>query len=138
MSSTPPSQVTFDSPAEIFATDSNGSFWFPLTVAGEPLVTTGAHDEIRLLVSIWHPSSQRTIDLDRAYVESRASFDPEDEHWFKLAEIEPVVPPYDSGGTFDGWIVLPIFAEKSAFGISGSGLQPRARIQVRASAYLVA
>ena len=138
MTSTPPRQVLFDSPAEIFATDSNGSFWFPLLVAGETLVSTAAYDEIRLLVSIWHPSSQRTIDLDRAYVESRASFDPDEEHWFKLAEIEPVVPPYDTGDSFDGWIVLPIFAEQSAFGVSGSGFQPRARIQVRATAFLVA
>ena len=72
------------------------------------------------------------------YCELRGSFDPEEEHWVKLAEIEPVVPPYGAGDSFDGWIVLPILAARSAFALVGSGFQPRTRIQIRASAYLVA
>ncbi len=135
---TPPRHVVFDPTPEIFATDSSGSFWFPLQVDGQLSLPTTSYDEARLVVSIWHPSNRRAIDLDRAYVESRVSLDPQEEHWFKLAEIEPVVPPYNSGGTFDGWIVLPIFAGSSAFGISGSGFESRARLQIRASAYFVA
>ena len=77
------------------------------------------------------------IDLDRTYVELRASLDPEEEHWTKLAEIEPVVPAYNSGERFDGWIVLPILSSVSAFSIAGSGFQPRTRLQLRASAYFV-
>ena len=37
--------------------------------------------------------ARRSIDLDRAYVELRGSFDPDEDHWTQLAEIEPVVPP---------------------------------------------
>lgn len=136
-SDSPPRQVVFDPTPEIFATDNGGSFWFPLTVDGRSHIATQNYDEARLVLSLWHPSSQRTIDLDRAYVESRGSFDLQEGHWFKLAEIEPVVPPYDAGETFDGWIVLPIFAAQSAFALAGSGFQPRARLQIRASAYLV-
>ena len=73
------------------------------------------------MFSIWSPSSQSVIDLDRTYVELRASLDPEEEHWTKLAEIEPVVPAYNSGERFDGWIVLPILASVSAFSIAGAG-----------------
>jgi hypothetical protein len=91
-----------------------------------------------LLMSLWYPSNRRTIDLDRAYVEVRAWFDSKEEHWYKLAEIEPVVPPYNSGSTFDGWVVLPIFATQSAFALAGGGFHPRARLQLRASVYLVA
>jgi hypothetical protein len=109
---TPPRHVIFDPTPEIFATDGAGSFWFPLQLDGQSGQPTSAYDEARLLVSIWHPSGQRAIDLDRAYVESRVSLDQNQAHWFKLAEIEPVVPPYD--------------------------FHPRARIQVRASAYFVA
>jgi len=49
-----------------------------------------------------------------------------------------VVAPYGSGETFDGWIVLPVLAAKSAFALVGSGFEPRTRLQVRASAYFVA
>ena len=129
--------VVFDPTPEIFATDNSGCFWYPLTIKGEGRVATGEYDEARFVLSLWHPSSQRTIDLDRAYVESRGSFDPTEEHWIKLAEVEPVVPPYEAGETFDGWIVLPIFADQSAFAFAGSGFHPRARLQIRASAYLV-
>lgn len=137
-SSTPPSHLIFDSTPEIFATDSAGRFNFSLQVDGEPRLETSSFDEMRLVLSLWHPSSQRSIDLDRAYVELSGSMDPAEEHWIKLAEIEPVVPPYNSGGTFDGWIVLPVLAAQSAFMVSGSGFQPRARLQLRASAYFVA
>ncbi len=132
-----PQQVVFDPTPEIFATDNGGTFWFPLTVEGRADIATRDYDEARLVISLWHPSSHRKIDLDRAYVESRGSFDPREEHWFKLAEIEPVVPPYDAGESFDGWIVLPIFATQSAFALAGSGFHPRARLQIRASAYFV-
>lgn len=137
-STTPPRHVLFDSPPEIFATDTNGSFTFPLVVDGESSLETGLFDEARFVVSIWHPSGQRSIDLDRAYVELRASFDPEDDHWIRLAEIEPVVPPYSGGDSFDGWVVLPVMAAKTSFAVVGSGFESRARLQLRASSYLVA
>lgn len=134
----PPSRhVLFDSPPEIFATDSQGAFGYPLLVAGKATLATSTFDEMRFLVSIWHPSGKRSIDLDRAYVELCGSFDPQEEHWTKLAEVEPVVSPYGSE-TFDGWIVLPIFSNHSAFAVMGSGFDPRARLQIRASAYFVA
>ena len=132
-----PRQVVFDRTPEIFATDNSGTFSFLLSRNGDRLLETARYDEMRFIVSLWHPAAERTIDLDRAYVELRAEFDPDEEHWIKLAEIEPVVPPYNPGGTFDGWIVLPVLAGKSAFSIWGSGFEPRARIQIRASAYLV-
>ena len=94
------------------------------------MLDTGSFDEARFVFSLWHPSSKSTIDLDRAYAELRASFDPEEEHWVKLAEIEPVVPPYGAGDSFDGWIVLPVLAETTAFGIAGGGFHPRARLQI--------
>ncbi len=134
---TQPRQVVFDVTPEIFATDTSGSFSFPLLVAGTAYLQTSQYDEVRFVFSVWHPSGQRTIDLDRAYVELRAAFDPEDEHWTKIAEIEPVVPPYAGGDSFDGWIVLPILGAASAFSLVGSGFEARARLQVRASAYLV-
>ncbi len=137
-SGTEPRHVIFDATPEIFATDSNGTFNFPLVVRGEAQLSTVAFDEARFVVSIWHPSGQRSIDLDRAYVELRACFDPEDQHWIKLAEVEPVVPPYSGGESFDGWVVLPVMAAASAFAVVGSGFEPRARVQVRASVYLVA
>jgi hypothetical protein len=133
----PPQQVVFDATPEIFATDSSGGFSYPLLVAGKSYLPTTAYDEVRFVFSVWHPSGQRTIDLDRAYVELRASFDPDDEHWTKIAEIEPVVPPYAGGESFDGWIVLPILGAVSAFSLVGSGFEARARLQIRASAYLV-
>ncbi len=135
---TSPRQVVFDPTPEIFATDSSGSFSFPLVVKGDGLIPTSLYDEARFVVSIWHPSGQRSIDLDRAYVELRACFDHEEQHWIKLAEIEPVVPPYSGGESFDGWVVLPVMASESAFAVVGSGFDARARVQVRASLYLVA
>lgn len=135
---TPARQVTFDPTPEIFATDTAGSFSYPLLVAGKAFLATGTYDEVRFVFSIWHPSGQRTIDLDRAYVELRASFDSEEDHWTKIAEIEPVVPPYAGGESFDGWIVLPILGSSTAYTLVGSGFEPRARLQIRASAYFVA
>jgi hypothetical protein len=136
--SRPPLQIHFDHTPEIYATDSAGSFFFPLVTAAGRSVETGPYDEVRFVVSVWHPSGGRTIDLDRAYVELRASFDPEEDHWTKIAEIEPVVPPYAGSESFDGWIVLPILASVSSFALFGSGFDPRARLQIRASAYFVA
>jgi hypothetical protein len=133
-----PSHIIFDATPEIFATDTAGKFAFPLLMNGQPLLETGSFDEMRFVMSLWHPSSRRTIDLDRAYVELSGSLDPTEQHWFKLAEIEPVVPPYNAGDTFDGWIVLPVLGTQSAFAIGGNGFQPRARLQIRASAYFVA
>jgi hypothetical protein len=134
---TPPRQVIFDPTPEIFATDSGGSFAFPLLAAGNGSLETALYDEVRFLVSLWHPASGRGIDPDRAYVELQGAYDG-DERWTRLAEIEPVVPPYDSGATFDGWIVLPIFALRSRYQLVGGGFHPRARLQIRVSAYLVA
>lgn len=134
---TPPRQVVFEATPEIFASDTAGGFTFPLMVDGEAYLDTAIYDEMRFVFSVWHPSNQRSIDLDRAYVELRASFDPEHEHFTKIAEIEPVVPAYGGGETFDGWIVLPILGRLGAFLLVGSGFDPRARIQVRASAYFV-
>lgn len=134
---TPPWQVMFDPTPEIFATDTAGSFNFPLVADGRAYLETGAFDEMRFVFSVWHPSNQRNIDLDRAYVELRASFDAEHEHWTKIAEIEPVVPAYAGGETFDGWIVLPVLGSVSAFVLVGNGFEGRARIQVRGSAYFV-
>jgi hypothetical protein len=135
---TPPLQVVFDPTPEIFATDSAGSFAFQMLADGSPAIETQAYDEVRFMVSLWHPAAGRAIDPDRAYVELQGAFDSAEEHWARLAEIEPVVPPYDPGGSFDGWIVLPVFSVRSSYQIVGSGFQPRARLQVRASAYLVA
>ena len=133
-----PLQVLFDPTPEIFATDSSGNFTYRLSRGGEVHLSTGQYDEARLLVSLWHPSTRRHIDLDRAYVEVKGCFDAAEDHWVRLAEIEPVVPPYNSGETFDGWVVLPVLATESAFAVSGGGFQPRARLQIRASVYLVA
>ena len=138
MSTTPPRQVVFDPTPEIYATDSQGSFTFPLAVAGKAFLGTSSYDEVRFVFSIWHPSGQRTIDLDRAYVELRARLDAREDHWLKLAEIEPVVPAYAGGESFDGWIVLPVMARTAAFGLFGSGFEPRTRLQVRAYGYFVA
>ncbi len=135
---TQPRQVIFAPTPEIFASDSAGIFQYPLLDDAKPYVDTTAYDEIRFVFSLWSPSSKRTIDLDRSYAELRGSFDPNDEHWIKLAEIEPVVPPYAPGDSFDGWIVLPVLGSQSAFTLFGSGFEPRTRLQIRASAYLVA
>jgi hypothetical protein len=130
-------QLLFDPTPEIFASDSGGSFLFPLAVGGNSWIETEPFDEARFVFSVWHPAGNKVIDLDRAYVELQAAFDPEEDHWTKLAEIEPVVAPYGSGDTFDGWIVLPVLGARSAFALVGSGFEPRTRLQVRASAYLV-
>ncbi len=133
----PPRQVFFDSTPEIHATDSQGRFSFPLRSEGETYLPTQDYDEIRFVFSLWHPSTNRAIDLDRSYVELRASFDASSEHWIKIAEIEPVVAPYAGGESFDGWIVLPVLSAQTAFTLVGSGFEPRARLQARASLYLV-
>ena len=57
-----------------------------VVLADGRVVATGTYDETRLLISLWYPSNQRTIDLDRAYVEVRGWFDAKEEHWFKLAD----------------------------------------------------
>ena len=132
-----PTQIRFDPTPEIFATDSNGRFSFVLRCAGKDRIDTRAFDEVRFVFSLWHPSASRSIDLDHAYVELSCSLDEEEDHWIKLAEIEPVVPPYNASDTFDGWIVLPILGSATAYEIAGSGFAARARIQIRASAYLV-
>lgn len=129
-------RVTFERTPEIFATDAGGAFAFPLLVNGERFLDTGAYDECRLVFSVWHPSEKRSIDLDRAYVELRASFEPEDDRWTRIAEIEPVVPPYGSD-SFDGWIVLPVLATSISFALFGAGFEPRSRVQIRGSAYFV-
>jgi len=131
-------QLLFDATPEIHATDGAGSFVWPLVVEGDAWIETEPYDEVRLVFSVWHPSGNKVIDLDRAYVEVQAAFDPEEDHWTKLAEIEPVVAPYGGGETFDGWIVLPIMAGKSAYALVGNGFEPRSRLQIRAIAYLVA
>src|SRR6185369_2489804 len=115
-----------------------GSFTFPLAVAGKAFLGTSAYDEVRFVFSSLHPAGQRTSFLDLAYVELRSPFDPDEDHRPKIAEIEPVVPPYAGGESFDGWIVLPILGSSSAFALVGSGFEPRARLQIRASAYFVA
>ena len=135
---TPPLQVVFDPTPEIFATDGAGGFVFQMLTDGSPAVETKAYDEVRFLISLWHPAAGRAVDPDRAYVELQGAFDSDEEHWVRLAEIEPVVPPYDPGASFDGWIVLPVFSIRSSYQLVGSGFQSRARLQIRASAYLVA
>jgi hypothetical protein len=130
-------QLLFDATPEIFATDSAGAFVWPLTVDGKAWFETEPFDEVRFVCSVWHPSGQKIIDLDRAYLELQGSFDPDEDHWTKLAEVEPVVAPYGGGDTFDGWIVLPVMAGRSAYAVVGAGFEPRARLQVRVSAYLV-
>ncbi|HZI63798.1 MAG TPA: hypothetical protein VFE44_03405 [Thermoanaerobaculia bacterium] len=138
MSTPAPLDLVFDSPPEIFATDTAGSFLFPLLSQGSGRFETSPFDEVRFVVSIWHPSGQRSIDLDRAYVELRGALGGDEGHWTRLAEIEPVVPPNAGGDSFDGWIVLPVLASTSAFALAGSGFEARARLQIRASAYFVA
>jgi hypothetical protein len=132
----PPLALTFEPTPEIFATDKNGGFSFVLQNGDETFLDTSRYDECRLIFSVWHPSERRSIDLDRAYLELRASFDPEDDRWTRIAEIEPVVPPYGSD-SFDGWIVLPVLGAVTAWALFGSGFEPRAQIQIRSSAYLV-
>lgn len=135
---TAPRQILFDPTSEVFATDNSGTFQFPLTDNGETVLDTASFDEVRFVFSIWHPSPKNSIDLDRAYAELRASFDPEEEHWIKLAEIEPVVPPYGNAESFDGWIVLPVLASRCSFALFGTGFEGRSRLQIRGIAYFVA
>lgn len=136
--STPPRHLIFDSTPEIFATDNAGCFLHQLRVDGDSHLETSAFDEVRFVFSVWHPTERRTIDLDRAYIELDCCWSPGEERWVKLAEIEPVVPPYNPGQTFDGWIVLPVVSATTAYALSGGGFEPRARLQIRASAFLVA
>ncbi len=132
-----PLHLRFDPTPEIFATDSQGQFRFPLLVQGMAEIETRPYDEARFIVSLWHPSNDRSMDLDRTYVEIAYRFDDDEDHWVKLAEVEPVVPPY-AAETFDGWIVLPILGIKTCYAMSGSGFKPRSRLQIRSSAYFVA
>lgn len=135
---TPPRHFVFDPTPEIFATDNSGRFLFELKVDGNLAIETHEHDELRFVTSIWHPAAGRTLDLDRVYVELLFAWQPGDHRWIKLAEIEPVVPPYSQGETFDGWIVLPVVGATTAYALAGSGFDPRARLQIRAGIYLVA
>jgi hypothetical protein len=135
--STTPSNILFDPTPEIFATDTGGAFLFPLVRGEEIEFDTLAYDEIRFVFSIWYPSGKHLIDFDRAYCELRGSFDPEEEHWVKLAEIEPLVPPYGAGDSFDCWLMLPVLSARGRFQVAGSGFEPRTRLQIRSSAYLV-
>ncbi len=123
-STTPPRQVVFDPTPG----DPRHRYRGPAPAirswsAGKAFLGTSAYDEVRFVLSLWHPSGQRTIDLDRAYVELRACFDPEEEHWTKIAEIEPVVPPYAGSDSFDGWIVRRCWGSSSAFALFGSGFE---------------
>ena len=74
-----PRQILFDPTAEIFATDSSGSFFYPLAERAATFFDTVDFDEVRVVVSLWSPSANAFIDLDRAYVELRGCFDPEEE-----------------------------------------------------------
>lgn len=137
-SPTPSRHLVLDPTPEIFATDNSGRFLHELKCGGDGWLETGPFDEIRFVISVWHPTDRRTIDLDRAYIELDCRWSPEDDRWVKLAEIEPVVPPYNAGETFDGWIVLPVISPSTAYALSGGGFASRARLQIRAGAYLVA
>ena len=83
-----PLHVAFTATPEIFATDSNGAFVYPLTHAQGARLDTLRYDEMRFVVSVWHPREGKNIDLDKAYLELRANFT-EDGHWTRLAELEP-------------------------------------------------
>ncbi len=133
-----PLPVSFDATPEIFATGGDGRFSFDLRREADEWLDTAAFDEMRIVLSLWHPSAQRSIDLDRAYVELQGRFDSTEDHWTRVAEIEPIVPAYDAGQSFDGWIVLPVFGARSSLRLIGAGLEARARLQIRASAYFVA
>ncbi len=133
----PPHQVDFDRTSEVFATDARGNFRLPLLAGGKARIETAKWDEYRFACSVWHPSAEKAIDLDRAYIELHASFDPKGEHWMRVSEVEPVVPPYSSDGRFDGWVLLPVLAESTALALCGAGLEPRTRVQVRCHAYFV-
>ena len=135
---TPPFQVIFEPTPEIFVTDAAGGFSFLLIAVGQAHIDIVAYDELRFVVSLWHPLGQKSIDLDCAYVELQAAFDGDEDHWTKVAEIELVVLAYSGADSFDGWIVLPILASGCSFALVGSGFEPRSRLQIRSHAYLVA
>ena len=132
-----PVHLVFDRTPEIFASDGTGSFFAPLSAGGCECIDSAGFDEMRVLASVWYPAAGRTIDLDRTYLELRTRLAPEDERWVKLAEVEPVVPAYGGIEAFDGWIVLPVMGPTTVLGLFGSGFDPRARVQARASLYLV-
>ena len=75
-SSTPPRQLIFDPPSEVFATDNGGSFTFRLQADSEEYLVTAPYDEVRFVISLWYPATEKVIDLDRAYLELQASLDP--------------------------------------------------------------
>ena len=129
--------LLFDTPTEIFASDSSGSFVFPLEHSGSGKIDMASFDELRMVISVWHPSEKQSVDLDRAYVELRVAFESDPPRWIRLAEFEPVVPPSNAGESFDGWIVLPVLAPTVFLRLCGSGFEPRARLQIRNSLYLV-
>ncbi len=133
-----PQHILFDATPEIFATDANGGFRFELALDGQGDFDTTTYDEVRFVVSIWYPAQDRNVDLDRTYVELQTRLGPSEERWFRLAELEPVVPAYKAGETFDGWVVLPILGAQSAYALAGGGFASRSRLQIRASAYFVA
>ena len=135
---TPPQHLLFDATPEIFATDADGGFRFELQLDGQAVFETGNYDEVRFVVSLWYPAQDRVVDLDRAYVELQTRFTNGHDRWFKLAEMEPVVPAYGAGETFDGWVVLPILGAQSSYAVAGGGFAARSRLQVRASAFFVA
>ena len=58
-------QIPFDPTPEIFATGVDGRFSYLLADQGEPWLDTSGFDEARIVLSLWHPSAQRSIDLDR-------------------------------------------------------------------------
>jgi len=85
------------------------------------------------------PSTPGLLVIPSAELNAIAPAREDDAHVLALGlEIEPVVPPYAGGESFDGWIVLPVLGASSAFAVVGSGFEPRARLQIRASAYFVA
>ncbi len=135
---TPPQHLLFDATPEIFATDADGGFRFELQLDSQAVFDTAHYDEVRFVLSLWYPAQDRVVDLDRAYVEMQTRFSGTTEHWFKLAELEPVVPAYRAGETFDGWVVLPILGAQSSYAVAGGGFASRSRVQIRASAFFVA
>lgn len=134
---TAPQHLLFDPTPEIFATDGGGGFHFELLLDGQSSFETGGYDEVRFALSLWYPAQDRVIDLDRAYVEVQTRIVTDEDRWFKLAEMEPVVPAYGAGETFDGWVVLPILAAESAYAVGGGGFAARSRLQIRATAFFV-
>ncbi len=133
---TSPRQILFDPTPEIFATDSGGGFVFPLLNGSEEWIETAPYDEARFIFSLWTPAANAVIDLDRVYAELRGAFNPEEERWIRLEQLVPIVPPY-GGDSFDGWLELPVLGARCSFALYGSGFEPRTRLQIRASIYMV-